>query len=293
MKATYLLKLEQHQRRLGLTHKELNKLDRKHNDINLLRHLQSLEPKVSAPPEEEEPTGFYGDFLVVNGTQTGSNPRHIHAYLAYDDEALTESVQINGGQGHLFNIAQEDRLPLGNSTLQLKITAQSGTQGLDIGAYEGFTITNFTDEPLNEENTMSMIVNENQIDDGSCSATLLVTYVTPPQTWSGNITFVNNSGTGGSQQFISIKKSTGSLLATDYIYNSSNNVLSASTNSDFYLYISIYSTGDWNWDTSSFTQAVGGYVNVFENNRGWRRYTIPSQFIGQNLTYNFSFYYND
>ena len=49
MKAAYKLKLEQHQRRLGLTHKELNKLDRKHNDINLLKQLQLLEPKVSAP----------------------------------------------------------------------------------------------------------------------------------------------------------------------------------------------------------------------------------------------------
>ena len=48
MKASYKLQLEQHQRRLGLTHKELNKLDRKHNDINLLKQLQLLEPKVSA-----------------------------------------------------------------------------------------------------------------------------------------------------------------------------------------------------------------------------------------------------
>ena len=47
MKASYKLQLEQHQRRLGLTHKELNKLDRKHNTINLIKHLQSLEPKVS------------------------------------------------------------------------------------------------------------------------------------------------------------------------------------------------------------------------------------------------------
>ena len=288
MKASYKLQLEQHQRRLGLTHKELNKLDRKHNDINLLRHLQSLEPKVSAPPEEE-PTGFYGDFLVINGTQNGSQPRHMHAYLAYDDEPLTESVQINGNQGHLFNIAQEDRLPLVNSTLQLKVTMQNNTQAVDIGAYDGFTITNFTDNPLDEENTMTMVVNENNINDGSCELTLLVTYVPPPPTWSGNITFVNNSGTGGSQQFISIKKSTGSLLATDYIYNSSNNVLSASTNSDFYLYISIRSSGDWDWWSSGFTQAVGGHIDLWEDGRGWKRYTIPSQFIGQNLTYNFSF----
>ena len=287
MKASYKLQLEQHQRRLTMSHKQLNKLDRKHNDINLIRYLQSLDP-VSA-----EPSGFWGDFLLINGTQSGSNNRHMHAYLAYNDVPLTNSVQINGNHSHLFNITEEDRLPLPSSTLQLKVTMQSGTQAVDAGAYEGFTVTNLTDLPLTQENTLSMLVNENNLDDGSCSLTLLVTYVPGPQSWSGNITFVNNSGTGGSQQFISIKKSTGPLLATDYIYNSSNNILSASTNSDFYLYISIYSSGDWDWLGGSFAEAVGGYVNIFENNRGWRRYTIPSQFIGQNLTYNFSFLYND
>ena len=73
MKAAYKLKLEQHQRRLGLTHKELNKLDRKHNDINLINHLQSLDPKVVA---SAEPTGFWGDFLVINEKQDGSKHRH-------------------------------------------------------------------------------------------------------------------------------------------------------------------------------------------------------------------------
>ena len=42
MKATYKLQLEQPQRRLGLTHKQLNKYDRKHNEINLIKYLQSL-----------------------------------------------------------------------------------------------------------------------------------------------------------------------------------------------------------------------------------------------------------
>ena len=282
MKASYKLQIEQHQRRLGMSHKELNKYDRKHNDINLINYLKSLNP-VSGD------TGFWGEFLVINGTQSGSNPRHMHAYLAYNDVPLTSSHQINGNQSHTFTIQEQDRLPLPSSILQLKVTMQDGTQAVDAGAYEGFTVTNLTDLPLTQENTLSMLVNENNLDDGSCSLTLLVTYVPAPQSWSGNITFVNNSGTGGSQQFISIKKSTLPISVDNYIYNSSNNILVASTNSDFYLYISIYSTGDWDWLGGSFAEAVGGYVYVFENNRGWRRYTIPSQFIGQNLTYNFSF----
>ena len=286
MKASYKLQLKQHHRRLKLTHKELNKLDRKHNDINLIKHLQSLEPKVSAPAE---PSGFWGDFLLTNATQSGSAHRHLHAYLAYNNVPLTASHQINGNQGYLFTVAEEDRLPLPSSTLQLKVTMQDGTQAVEPDAYEGFEITGFTNNPLNEENTLSMIVNENNLNDGSCELTLIVTYEPAPQSWSGNITFINNTNTGGFQQFISIKKSTLPLLVTDYIYNSSNNVLSASTNSDFYIYISIYSSGDWDWLGGGFAEAVGGYVDVFEDNRGWRRYTIPSQFIGQNLTYYFSF----
>ena len=156
MKAAYKLQLEQHQRRIGLTHKELNKLDRKHSTINLLKQLQLLEPKVSAPAG---PSGFWGDFLLINGTQSGSNPRHMHAYLAYNDVPLTSSHQINGNQGHLFNITEEDRLPLPSSTLQLKVTMQSGTQALDSGAYEGFTVTNLTYLPLTQENTLSMLFN--------------------------------------------------------------------------------------------------------------------------------------
>ncbi len=289
MKASYKLQLEQHQRRLGLTHKELNKLDRKHNDINLLRHLQSLEPKVSAPPEEEEPTGFYGEFLVINGTQSGSNPRHMHAYLAYDDEALTNSVQINGGQGHLFNIAQEDRLPLQNSTLQLKITMQNNTQGLDIGAYEGFTITNFTDEPLDEENTMSMVVNENQIDDGSCSVTLLVTYVPPPSGWSGTITF--NRTSGGGTQFIYLRTDTG-VIANGNTYTGANAFSVSLANPQSYVEISLDYQGQWEIGSQSFNPYFGNPYVYYEAPRSWYRYTIAPN-VQSNLTYNFTTFYND
>ena len=171
MKASYKLQLEQHQRRLGLTHKELNKLDRKHNDINLINHLQSLEPKVSGP------SGFWGDFEVYNGRQAGSSQRHMHVYLAYNDVPLTASHQINSNHSYIFSVLEEDRLPLPSSTLQLKVTMQNGTDAVDLGAYDGFTITGFTDNPLNEENTLSMLVDANNYDDGQCSATFLVTYV--------------------------------------------------------------------------------------------------------------------
>lgn len=288
---TYQLQIKRYQRELGLSNRDFNALDVKHSNINLLKQLQLLNPKVSAPPEEEEPSGFYGEFTVINGTQSGSQPRHMHAYLAYNDDPITELAQINGGHSYMFELIQENRLPLPNSTLQLKFTMQNNTQALDLGAYEGFTITNFTDNPLDEENTMSLVVNENNINYGSCSVTLLVTYVPPG--WSGNITFVKQAG-GGTTQFITIKTETGPFIATDYTYNSGSNVFSVSlANPSSYVYIQIVGAGGWSTNNKAFAQAVGQPTSINENGRLWLRYTIPSEFIGQNLTYNFSTYYDD
>lgn len=71
MKATYKLKLEQHQRRLSLSHNQLNRLDRKHNDINLIKKLQSLEIVVTAPAPTN--TGWYGVFQIGNSGETGNS----------------------------------------------------------------------------------------------------------------------------------------------------------------------------------------------------------------------------
>ena len=110
--------------------------------------------------------------------------------------------------------------------------------------------------------------------------------------WSGNITFVKNAG-GGSQQFITIKTEAG-FIATDYIYNSGSNVFSVSlANPSSYLYISMSNNGSWDITNNLFSQDVGRPTYVFENNRTWERYTIPSQFMGSNLTYNFETYDND
>ena len=175
MSATYLQFVKQYQNRLGLTHKELNKLDRKYNDINLIKKLQILYPKVSAPPPSGK-TGFWGIFIVNNEKEVDSNPRYMHVYLAYNDVPLTASHQINSNQTHIFNVAEADRLPTPSSTLQLKITFQSGTDNVNLDAYDGFEITDNTNNPLDEENTLSMLVNENNYDDGQCSILFIITY---------------------------------------------------------------------------------------------------------------------
>jgi hypothetical protein len=71
MKATYKLQLEKQQRRLRLTHNQLNRYDRKHNDVNLIKFLQSLEPKVAAPAPTN--TGWYGVLQIGNTGNTGNS----------------------------------------------------------------------------------------------------------------------------------------------------------------------------------------------------------------------------
>ena len=85
---SHQLQIKRYQRELGLGDRDFNALDRKHGDINLLKQLQLLSPKVSASAPVGD-TGFWGDFLVVNGTQSGSSVRHMTAYLAYNNVALT------------------------------------------------------------------------------------------------------------------------------------------------------------------------------------------------------------
>jgi len=171
MKAAYELKVKQYQKRLGLTHKELNRLDRKHNDINLIKKLQLLYSRVSAK------TGFYGTFFVSNEPSTGSDERYMDAYLAYNNVPLTPTQRINSNENATFNVAEADRLPLTSSTLQLIIAFQSGTESVDIGSAAGFETTGNTANPFDEENTISLLVNANNYNNGECSATFLVTYV--------------------------------------------------------------------------------------------------------------------
>ena len=286
MKASYKLQLEQHQRRIGLTHKELNKLDRKHNDINLIRHLQSLDPKVSAPAED---TGFWGDFLVINGTQSGSTNRHMHAYLAYNDVPLTASHQINGNQTHTFTIQEQDRLPLPSSTLQLKVTMQNGTDAVDLGAYDGFTITGFTANPLNEENTLSMLVNSNNLDDGNCALTFLVTYVPPALGWSGTITF--NRTAGGGTQFIYLRTNTGNIVS-NYTYTGANAFSVSLANAQSYVEIALNWEGYWELNTIALEPYVATPYVYYEDGLTWNRYNIQPN-IQSNLAFNFTTFYND
>jgi len=175
---SYQLQIKKYLRELGLSDRDFNKLDVKHSDINLLKQLQLLNPVVSGPPPAK--TGFWGIFVVLNVRGIDSSPRHLHAYLAYNNVPLTNTQQINGDSDFIFTIAEVDRLPLPSSILQLKITFQDGTTSVNLDAYDGFEIVSETQNPLNQENTLNMLVNANNYDDGECSITYIVNYIPGP-----------------------------------------------------------------------------------------------------------------
>jgi len=99
MKASYKLQLEQEQRRLGLSHKQLNKYDRKHNDINLIKYLQSLEPVASGPPQAPSPH-WTGNLTFIR--TAGSGTQFIN--LRTEAGTLANNVQYTGANSYLVTL---------------------------------------------------------------------------------------------------------------------------------------------------------------------------------------------
>ena len=171
MRASYKLALEQQQRRLGLSHKELNRYDRKHNDINLIKYLMSLEPKVEAAPA----TGFYGLLTITNEKAHGTQAKDIYARLYYNGNPLTNEITIPHPQTRILPVLIEDRLPNREAILTLQVRFEAGITGVDLDAYSGFEPAGLTENPLTENNYLSMLVNEDNVDDGDLSITFLTT----------------------------------------------------------------------------------------------------------------------
>ena len=169
MKASYKLALERQQRRLGLSHKQLNKYDKKHNDINLIKYLMSLEPKIEAN------TGFFGELDIANETAGGSLPKNIYARLYHNGSPLTNEITIAGGDIGNLQVNINSRLPNPSSTLVLQIRFEAGLQDANLDGFLGFTPGNFTNNPLTENNYLDMVVDSDQIDGGNLSISFILT----------------------------------------------------------------------------------------------------------------------
>jgi hypothetical protein len=166
MKASYKFQLELQQRRLNLSHKQLNKIDREYNDHNLIKYLMSLNPVSSAPPPAN--TGFYGTIAVKNVTAPGGPPVSFQVKLAFNNIDITSYETINGGQTVTITVPIGSRLPDPTSLLQYK--AIFGSTSISVNGFEdiiGFTAVSSTNNPLNEENTVDLLIDAGYIDNGA------------------------------------------------------------------------------------------------------------------------------
>jgi len=162
MDASYKLALKQQQRRLNLSYKQLNKLDRKYNDINLIKYLMALN------------VGFFGTFAITNTPGGLLTPINLQAKLAYNNLDITSYVTIASGTTQTISVPIGSRLPSPSLLLQLKIIIGAGVIGIDSHVFTGFTPISLTDNTLTEENTFDLLVNSNQIDNGNLTLTLIV-----------------------------------------------------------------------------------------------------------------------
>jgi hypothetical protein len=174
-KLSYQLSLKKYQRELGLDSRKFNALDVKYDDINLLKQLQILNPIIvapaSAPPSN---TGFYGIFAITNNPGGEMMPIDLQAKLAYNNVDITSYITIASGDTQPLSVPIGSRLPNPSSYLQLKIIVGAGVMSLNSEDYTGFTPVSLTENPLTEENTLELLVDSGQIDDGDLTLILEV-----------------------------------------------------------------------------------------------------------------------
>jgi len=176
MSASYLHFVKQYQNRIGLSHKELNRLDRKHNDINLMKKLQQLYPRVSAAASAPA-TGFYGALNITNEKSPGTQSIDIYARLYYNGNPLTNEITISHPHTEQLYVSIGNRLPNPSSILVLRVRFEAGVIGVNFEDYTGFTPGDVTGNPLTENNYLDMNIDSIQIEDGSL--TMKLTTLTP------------------------------------------------------------------------------------------------------------------
>ena len=177
-KLSYQLSIKKYQRELELDDRKFNALDVKHNDINLLKQLQLLNPVIVAPAVASAPapsnTGFYGIFTISNVAGGELMPIDLQAKLAYNNVDITSYITIASGTTETLSVPIGSRLPNPSSLLQLKIIIGAGVMSINSEDYTGFTPVSSTENPFTEENTFELLIDENQIDDGELTLILEV-----------------------------------------------------------------------------------------------------------------------
>jgi len=172
-KLSYQLSIKKYQRELGLDARKFNALDVKHDDINLLKQLQLLNPVIVAPASASPAnTGFYGTFTLTNDPGGEMMPIGLIAKLAYNNVDITDYISIASGDTQPLSVPIGSRLPNPSSYLQLKIIIDEGVIGVNGEDYTGYTPVSITSNPLTEENTLELLVDSGEIDGGDLTLIL-------------------------------------------------------------------------------------------------------------------------
>jgi hypothetical protein len=171
---SYQLSVKKYQRELGLDSRKFNALDVKYNDINLLKQLQILNPVIAVPTSTPPAnTGFYGTLDITPERTAGSQTIEIYARLYYNTTPLTNEITIAYPYTQQLQVLIADRLPDREAILTLRVRFQEGVGDANVDAYDGFTIEDFTSNPLTENNYISMLVNVGNVDAGILSMTII------------------------------------------------------------------------------------------------------------------------
>jgi len=173
---SYQLSLKKYQRELGLDARRFNALDVKYNDVDLLKQLQILNPVIAVPASASAPaTGFYGRLDITPERTAGSQTKEIYARLYYNTTPLTNEITIAYPYTQQLSVNIANRLPDREAILTLRIRFEAGVTSVDLNAYAGFEPQGLTNNPLTENNYLSMLVNVGNVDDGDLSMTLVTT----------------------------------------------------------------------------------------------------------------------
>jgi hypothetical protein len=170
MSASYIHFVKQYQKRLSLTSKQLNRLDRKHNNINLIKKLQQLYPNVAAN------TGFYGTFTIGNQKAGFSTPRYIEIKLEYNNINIVTQI-INSETTEVLTIPIGSRLPLPSSILQVKtrIEGPPGVSGVELTNLSGFTSFEVvTGNDPTENNIIEAVIDSGFINGGNLTLDFII-----------------------------------------------------------------------------------------------------------------------
>ena len=130
----------------------------------------SLNPVNQSPPEN---TGFYGTLDITPEKAQGSQKKDIYARLYYNGNPLTNEITIAHPHTQQLTVNIADRLPSRESILTLRLRFEAGVTSVDLDAYAGFEPQGLTQNPLTENNYLSMLVNIGNLDPGVLSMTLV------------------------------------------------------------------------------------------------------------------------